>query len=72
MSITRKICSRWGLATVVAMGDPACFLSETCLSCGRHLDDTDEEYCVYCGEPLVRATQVDTPAGDDVGGREPS
>ncbi len=72
MLITRKICWPWGLATVEAMGDPACFLSDTCVSCGRYLDDTDERYCLHCGESLVGPTPVDNPAADELGDRKPS
>lgn len=49
------------------MGDPACHLSRTCLSCGRLIDDGNgssagEERCPHCGAsegPLV-AQRVNT------------
>lgn len=36
------------------MGDPACFLDATCLSCGRFVEtrDGDDPTCPYCGGPL--------------------
>lgn len=36
------------------MGDPACFLDATCLSCGRFLDtsELDDEHCPHCGVDL--------------------
>jgi hypothetical protein len=35
------------------MGDPACFLHETCMACGRVLESADRlaGVCV-CGEPI--------------------
>lgn len=34
------------------MGDAACFLDATCLSCGRFIDSSeldDETHCPHCG-----------------------
>jgi|FLYL01.1.fsa_nt_gi hypothetical protein len=40
------------LLTFCLMGDPACFLSATCLSCGRFIgdEDADDELCPHCGK----------------------
>ena len=38
------------------MGDPACFLDRTCLTCGRFLDSTeleDRTTCPHCGTELA-------------------
>lgn len=37
------------------MGDPACWLSSTCLSCGRFVDAElvdDDNTCPHCGAEL--------------------
>lgn len=35
------------------MGDPACFLDATCMSCGRFLEPADHRSGVCpCGEPI--------------------
>lgn len=35
------------------MGDPACWLGATCLSCGRFVEpDHEDERCVACGRLL--------------------
>jgi DNA-directed RNA polymerase subunit RPC12/RpoP len=37
------------------MGDPACFLDATCLTCGRFLDsaELEEPHCPHCGSELL-------------------
>jgi predicted amidophosphoribosyltransferase len=46
------------------VGDNACWLDQTCLSCGRFLDldDTDDGCCPHCGAELPPA--ADDPAFD--------
>ena len=42
------------------MGDPACFLDSTCLTCGRFLDSTeleDPSACPHCGSELLTPPQ---------------
>lgn len=36
------------------MGDPACFLSSTCIACGRFLEESDlaEDSCPHCDAEL--------------------
>jgi hypothetical protein len=48
------------------MGDPACFLDRTCLSCGRFLEDSmvTDSRCPHCGAPLE---DPDSALGEDVG-----
>lgn len=43
------------------MGDPVCWLSETCLACGRFLEEPTDGRCPHCGHPL----DDDSPAGRD-------
>ncbi len=40
--------------TFHAMGEPSCFVSSTCLSCGQVLVgvDQEKEICVHCGKPV--------------------
>jgi rubrerythrin len=42
-------------ATVVPVGDDACWLDRTCLACGRFLDadHADDERCPHCGAERV-------------------
>ena len=35
-----------------AMGDPACFLAETCLDCGRFVEGAADDICPHCGADL--------------------
>jgi len=41
-------------ATVDVMGDDACWLDRTCLSCGRFvdLDEAQDRRCPHCGADL--------------------
>lgn len=43
------------------MGDPACFLAETCLECGRFLEEP-ADVCPHCGADLIGdTTEVGLP-----------
>ena len=40
---------------LAAMGDPACWLGATCISCGRILtNDLDGDFCHRCDEDEMR------------------
>lgn len=34
------------------MGDPACYLSSVCLTCGTFLETVDVSVCPHCGEEI--------------------
>jgi predicted RNA-binding Zn-ribbon protein involved in translation (DUF1610 family) len=44
------------------MGDDACWLDRTCLSCGRFLESGEDDVtCPHCGAERVVATEDPTP-----------
>jgi hypothetical protein len=47
------------------MGDPACFLSSTCITCGRMLEPgaADADRCPHCGAPLDHLDREQAPNG---------
>lgn len=49
------------------MGDPACFLSTTCLACGRVLEGDQQEarICIHCGAPIDGSSTQENEKVDD-------
>lgn len=69
MLIARKPSPATVWLPLWAMGDPACFLSNSCLICGRFLaeEDRDRKNCVQCGERLVGEDPGESVARDKTG-----
>lgn len=56
------------------MGDPACYLSSVCLTCGRFLEPVDVSICPHCGQEIEAAAgiELDTLRTRDQARTEPS